>query len=88
MQRSSGEFRTAVDLVRNGVISKVERVECSFGDPGVLVTSRRKRQSLVWIGTYGLVPRPCVPTVQFSRPEVCTIIFQAGETTLSMVVEW
>ena len=34
MQRSSGEFRTAVDLVRNGVIGKVERVECSFGDPG------------------------------------------------------
>jgi predicted dehydrogenase len=34
MQRSSGEFRIAVDLVRNGVIGKVERVECSFGDPG------------------------------------------------------
>jgi predicted dehydrogenase len=34
MQRSSGEFRTAADLVRNGVIGKIERVECSFGDPG------------------------------------------------------
>jgi predicted dehydrogenase len=34
MQRSSGEFRTAADLVRNGVIGKIKSVECSFGDPG------------------------------------------------------
>jgi predicted dehydrogenase len=34
MQRSSKEFRVACELVRNGVIGKVERVECSFGDPG------------------------------------------------------
>lgn len=35
MQRSSKEFRIACELVQNGVIGKVERVECSFGDPGV-----------------------------------------------------
>jgi predicted dehydrogenase len=35
MQRSSKEFRVACELVRNGAIGKVERVECSFGDPGV-----------------------------------------------------
>ena len=35
MQRSSNEFRVACELVRNGVIGKVQRVECSFGDPGV-----------------------------------------------------
>ena len=35
MQRSSKEFRIACELVRNGAIGKVERVECSFGDPGV-----------------------------------------------------
>ena len=34
MQRSSGEFRTAADLVRNGVIGSIKNVECSFGDPG------------------------------------------------------
>ena len=34
MQRSSNEFRVACELVRNGVIGEVERVECSFGDPG------------------------------------------------------
>jgi predicted dehydrogenase len=35
MQRSSKEFRIACELVRNGAIGKVQRVECSFGDPGV-----------------------------------------------------
>jgi len=34
MQRSSKEFRIAAELVQNGAIGKVERVECSFGDPG------------------------------------------------------
>jgi predicted dehydrogenase len=34
MQRSMTEFRVACELVRNGVIGKIERVECSFGDPG------------------------------------------------------
>ena len=35
MQRSSKEFRVACELVRNGVIGRIERVECSFGNPGV-----------------------------------------------------
>jgi predicted dehydrogenase len=34
MQRSSKEFRIACELVRNGVIGKIDHVECSFGDPG------------------------------------------------------
>jgi predicted dehydrogenase len=34
MQRSSNEFRVASELVRNGVIGEIEKVECSFGDPG------------------------------------------------------
>lgn len=34
MQRSSNEFRVAAELVRNGAIGKLERVEVSFGDPG------------------------------------------------------
>jgi len=35
MQRSAKEFRVACELVRNGAIGKVERVLCSFGDPGI-----------------------------------------------------
>lgn len=33
MQRSSNEFRVACELVRNGAIGKVSRVECMFGGP-------------------------------------------------------
>ena len=35
MQRSSKEFRIACELVLNGAIGKVQRVECSFGGPPV-----------------------------------------------------
>jgi len=35
MQRSMKEFRVACELVRNGAIGQVQRVECSFGDPAV-----------------------------------------------------
>ncbi|HOD82125.1 MAG TPA: Gfo/Idh/MocA family oxidoreductase [Phycisphaerae bacterium] len=35
MQRSSMEFRVACELVLNGAIGKISRVECQFGDPGV-----------------------------------------------------
>ncbi len=35
MQRSSREFRVACELVRNGVIGKISRVETGFGGPGV-----------------------------------------------------
>jgi predicted dehydrogenase len=34
MQRSMEEFRVACELVRNGAIGKIDRVECSFGPPG------------------------------------------------------
>ena len=35
MQRSMKEFRVACELVRNGAIGKIERVECSFGPPPI-----------------------------------------------------
>ncbi len=35
MQRSSKEFRVACELVQNGAIGKVQRVECSFSDAAV-----------------------------------------------------
>jgi len=34
MQRSMNEFRVACELVRNGVIGKIERVTCQVGGPG------------------------------------------------------
>jgi predicted dehydrogenase len=34
MQRSMHEFRVACELVRNGVIGKIERVTCQVGKPG------------------------------------------------------
>src|SRR5690349_4471255 len=34
MQRSMKEFRVACELVRNGAIGRIEKVDCSFGDPG------------------------------------------------------
>lgn len=34
-QRSSREFRVAVELVRNGVLGKISRVETGFGTPGI-----------------------------------------------------
>lgn len=34
MQRSMEEFRVACELVQNGVIGKISKVECSFGPPG------------------------------------------------------
>lgn len=34
MQRSMQEFRVACELVRNGVIGSIDKVECSFGAPG------------------------------------------------------
>ncbi|MCP4642499.1 MAG: Gfo/Idh/MocA family oxidoreductase [bacterium] len=35
MQRSMKEFRVACELVRNGAIGAIDRVECSFGPPGI-----------------------------------------------------
>jgi predicted dehydrogenase len=34
MQRSMAEFRVACELVRNGVIGKLQHVTCKVGDPG------------------------------------------------------
>ena len=33
MQRSSGEFRVAAELVQNGIIGKISRVDCQFNGP-------------------------------------------------------
>ncbi len=38
MQRSMKEFRVACELVRNGLIGKIDRVTCNFGGPGIPCT--------------------------------------------------
>jgi len=35
MQRSMKEFRVACELVRNGAIGTLQRIECQFGDPAI-----------------------------------------------------
>ena len=35
MQRSMKEFRIACELVLNGAIGKLQRIECQFGDPAI-----------------------------------------------------
>ena len=35
MQRSMREFRVAAELVSNGIIGKIEKVDVSFGGPGI-----------------------------------------------------
>ncbi len=35
MQRSMSEFRVACELARNGVVGEIDRIECSFGEPGM-----------------------------------------------------
>ncbi len=61
MQRSSKEFRVACELVRNGAIGKIDRVECSFGPPGVPcdLPMEEMEPGLDWNGWIG--PGPIRP---------------------------
>ncbi|MCY2991007.1 MAG: Gfo/Idh/MocA family oxidoreductase [Planctomycetota bacterium] len=61
MQRSSKEFRVACELVQNGAIGKLERVECAFGNPGVPceLPEEPAEPGLdwnLWVGPAGLRP--------------------------------
>jgi predicted dehydrogenase len=61
MQRSMKEFRVACELVRNGAIGKLQRVECAFGDPGVPcnLPEERMEPGLDW--NFWLGPAPTRP---------------------------
>lgn len=61
MQRSSKEFRVACELVRNGVIGKVERITISIGDPAKpnAYPEEPKPEGLDWDLWCG--PAPLVP---------------------------
>jgi len=61
MQRSSKEFRVACELVQNGAIGKVQRVECQFGDPGVPCNLREEPMEPgldwdMWVGPAPMRP--------------------------------
>ena len=59
MQRSSKEFRVACELVQNGVIGKVERVEVSVGDPGIVcnLPEQEAEPGLDWDMWLGPAPK-------------------------------
>jgi predicted dehydrogenase len=59
MQRSSKEFRTACELVRNGVIGKIERVEVAVGGPGKWcdLPAETEEPGLDWNFWLGPAPR-------------------------------
>jgi predicted dehydrogenase len=62
MQRSSKEFRIACELVQNGAIGKLERVECQFGPPPVPcnLPEETMEPGLDWDRWVGPAPmRPC-----------------------------
>lgn len=61
MQRSSKEFRVACELVQNGAIGKVQRVECSFGGPPAPCNLPEEPMEPgldwnLWIGPAGMRP--------------------------------
>ena len=59
MQRSWTEFRTACELVRNGVIGKLSHVTTSFGDPGVPCNLEKEpaEPGLDWDRWLGAAPK-------------------------------
>ncbi|MEO8351782.1 MAG: Gfo/Idh/MocA family oxidoreductase [Chthoniobacteraceae bacterium] len=58
MQRSSAEFRVACELVRNGVIGKITRVETGFGGPGLWcdLPGEKMEDGLDWAFWLGPAP--------------------------------
>jgi predicted dehydrogenase len=67
-QRSSREFRVACELVRNGVIGKLARVEAGFGGPGVPcdLPEEKKEEGLDW--DLWLGPAPMRPYNEILSP--------------------
>ena len=78
MQRSMAEFRVACELVRNGVIGKISRVDTSFGDVAVPNANPRRRWSPGSTGTAGADPDRSRLTAACSARAACTSIFRTG----------
>jgi len=59
MQRSRKEFRIACELIRNGAIGKLQRIECSFGGPPVAcdLPAEKLEPGLDWDMWLGPAPK-------------------------------
>ena len=79
MQRSMQEFRVACELVRNGAIGKLQRVECSFGDAPVRcdLPEERLEPGLDWDCWLG--PAPLRGYSSVLSPRGVTVIFPHGD---------
>ena len=71
MQRSMKEFRIACEIARNGCIGKIEKVECSFGDPGVPcdLPEESMEPGLDW--NFWVGPAPMRPYNSILSPRGC-----------------
>jgi predicted dehydrogenase len=70
-QRSSKEFRVACELVRNGVIGRVNSVHVSFGDPAT-------KSSRASTGRCGAARARSWPTIRCSVRAACTTTSRTG----------
>ena len=88
MQRSMKEFRVACELVRNGAIGKVERIECSFGDPAIPcdLPEEPMEPGLDWDRGWGRPRR--APTTRCSARAACTTTSRTGASTASTAAAW
>ena len=88
MQRSSSEFRIACELVQNGVIGKLQRVECSFGDPGIPcdLPAEDMEPGLDWDIWLGAAPMR--PYNSILSPRGVHDHSRVGVITVSMAAAW
>jgi len=91
-QRSKWEFRVACELARNGMIGKIERIECSFGDPGKPcdLPEEKMEEGLDWNRWIG--PAPMRPYNSILSPRGTHNHFPAWRTYKEygggMVCDW
>ena len=83
MQRSMEEFRVACELVRNGAIGTIDRVECGFGAPGIPcdLPEEAMEPGLDW--NFWVGPGPVRPYNAGSARAVCMTIIRTGACTRS-----
>ena len=64
-QRSDTEFRHACELVRNGHIGKIQRIEVGVGGPPVPAICPARKRKPDWTGSDGSGPLHCANTVRY-----------------------
>jgi predicted dehydrogenase len=88
MQRSMKEFRIACELVRNGAIGRLQRIECQFGDPAAPcdLPEEPMEPGLDW--DLWLGPAPKRPYNSVLSPRGIHTISRTGGTTWSTAAAW